>query len=275
MTNKIPKAKVIKTQDDDELASWQFPYIEDERVKVDESKTNAFGKATQWKFEPPEDQIEEEVVPLTAEDIEEIRQAAYEEGFNQGKEEGFATGYAEGKEQGNTEGKALGFEEGKTEGFEQGEEEVKLLTEQWTTLIGQLYKPLAIADEQVCLQLLTLIKTLTEAVVAQEIKTNPAILMSAIEEGVKALPGQENQIEIHLHPDDIVMVEKAFTPEVVEQQGWRLMPFPSIERGSCQVENSTSQVDYQLKNRLNEVLEPYLQDAMHQLTAMNDDSKND
>lgn len=69
------------------------------------------------------------------------------------------------------------------------------------------------------------------------------------------------------------MVEKAFTSEVVEQQGWRLMPFPSIERGSCQVENSTSQVDYQLKNRLNEVLEPYLQDAMHQLTAMDDDSK--
>ena len=74
---------------------------------------------------------EEEIlapIPLTAEEIDEIRQAASEEGFNQGKEEGFAKGYEEGMTKGLAEGKTQGVEEGKEEGLTQGKEAIEQLS---------------------------------------------------------------------------------------------------------------------------------------------------
>ena len=88
---------------------WPVPNVE---KAVDEGQKNALGLSKTWRYEPPESDEEEEVVPLTAEDIEAIRQAAYEEGFSQGKEEGFAKGYEEGKVAGHNEGLQAGKDEG-------------------------------------------------------------------------------------------------------------------------------------------------------------------
>ena len=87
---------VIKPNTEQETDVWSLPSVESENTSKDE-KTNAMGRKPTWRFEPPEDSLEEEVVPLTAEDIENIRQAAFDEGFNQGKEDGFAKGHEEGK----------------------------------------------------------------------------------------------------------------------------------------------------------------------------------
>ncbi len=57
--------------------------------------------------------------------IEQIRQAAFDEGFAQGKEEGFSKGYEEGREQGTADGLAHGQAEGKKLGLEQATEEIE------------------------------------------------------------------------------------------------------------------------------------------------------
>ncbi|MCW8833263.1 MAG: FliH/SctL family protein [Colwellia sp.] len=46
--------------------------------------------------------------------------------------------------------------------------------------------------------------------------------------------------------------------------GWHLLPAPQLTPGSCQIENSTSNIDLQMKSRLKQVLESFLQDALHQ-----------
>ena len=73
--------------------------MQDEPSAQEKEKTNALGKKRNWVYEPPESE-EAEPQPLTAQEIEDIRQAASEEGFSQGKEEGFAKGYEEGKTKG-------------------------------------------------------------------------------------------------------------------------------------------------------------------------------
>jgi len=37
-----------------------------------------------------------------------------------------------------------------------------------------------------------------------------------------------------------------------------------LSPGSCQIENSTSNIDLSVKSRLNEVLESFLQEALYQ-----------
>lgn len=252
----------VKVDEDDELNVWSLPSVELE-VNEEELKTNALGKKPTWRYEPPEE-VEEDIQPLTAEDIEEIRQAAYEEGFNQGKEEGFSTGFDEGKKSGHEEGFAQGQEEGNAKGLEAGQQTIDELASTWEELTEQLNAPLAVVEKNIEAQLLTLVVQLTEAITSHEAKTNPDILLSAIANGIKALPSNDSQTQILLHPDDIKVIEAHFTPEHILEQGWRLIPSPQLAQGGCLIENSTSNIDLTLKSKMKEVLDSFLQEALYQ-----------
>jgi flagellar assembly protein FliH len=262
-----PPVRIIKASQDDSQEGitdvWSIPNVQNQPSTEDNNKTNAFGKKSNWVYEPPEPE-EDEPQPLTAQEIEEIRQAASEEGFSQGKEEGFAKGYEEGKAKGLEEGKLQGVEEGTEQGISEGKEHIEQLSDSWQKLIEQLHQPLASVEQNVEEQLLNLVLQLTESVVLHEAKTNPDILMTAITTGIKSLPSSEAQTQIYLNPSDIRLVEEQFGSEHIAQHGWRLLPAPQVPQGSCQIENSTSNIDMQMKARLKQVLEPFLQDALHQ-----------
>lgn len=255
--------EVIKPNADQETDVWSLPSVASENQQQDET-TNALGRKPSWRFEPPEELIEEEITPLTAEDIEEIRQAAFDEGFNQGKEEGFAKGYEEGKVAGHEEGLTQGHEQGLETGLAEGKEKIDEQSAAWSSLTEQMHKPLLDVEKNVEHQLIHLVVQLTEAITLQEAKTNPDILVGAISAGIKALPSQESQTQILLHPDDIKRVEKQFGAKHVQEQGWRLLAAPQLVPGSCQIENSTSNIDLNVKSRIKEVLDSFLQDALHQ-----------
>lgn len=240
---------------------WPVPNVE---KAVDEGQKNALGLSKTWRYEPPENDNEEEVVPLTAEDIETIRQAAYEEGFSQGKEEGFAKGYEEGKVSGHNEGLQAGKDEGLAQGLAQGEEQIQQLANQWSGLVDELHGPLANVATNIEQQLLELVVQLTSAVTHIEGKTNPDIIFNAIDRGMKALPSQEPQTQIFLNPLDIKLVEAQLGTEFLQEKGWRLLPAPHVDQGGCQIENATSNIDLTLKARLKEVLDSFLQEALHQ-----------
>lgn len=255
------QTKVIKSEDSDSDV-WSLPTVEQE---IDESSktTNALNKKPTWRYEPPEEP-EEEVKPLTADEIEQIRQAAYEEGFNQGKEEGFEAGFEEGKKAGHEEGVKAGHEEGVSQGLQEGQAQATELAQKWQQLVEQLHQPLQVVENNIEQQLIHLVVQLTEAITHHEVTTNQEILLSAISAGIKALPSQETQTQIMLHPDDIKVVEQAFDEQAIQDQGWRLLPAPHLTPGSCQIENSTSNIDLSMKTRIKEVLDSFLQEALHQ-----------
>ena len=171
-------SRIIKAEQSNELDVWSLPNVHENASKGKDNQTNAFGQKRTWKYEPPEEEVSEPE-PLTAQEIEEIRQAAHDEGFSQGKEEGFAKGYEEGKAQGIEEGTLQGIEQGNEQGLAQGKASIDALGEKWQQLIEQLHKPLANVEKNIEEQLLNLVVQLTEAVVLQEAKMNPDILMAA------------------------------------------------------------------------------------------------
>lgn len=257
------KQAFIRPDSEDELAVWDLPNVT-KTVVEDDTKTNALGFKSNWRYEPPEETEIEEPVPLTAEEIEEIRKAAFEEGFNQGKEEGFAAGFEEGKSAGHQEGLTSGHEEGKQQGLDEGKALVDEQATQFDLLTKQLHQPLEFVEKNIEEQILQLVVKLTEAVTLHEALTNPDILTSAISAGMEALPSQEVNTQILLNPQDIKLVEAQFGADHIQQQGWRLLAAPQFERGSCQIENSLSNIDLRVKSRLKEVLDSFLQDSLHQ-----------
>lgn len=262
-TNPTPKSDQHQDKKSAQVDTWSVPNVQSDIEEVQE-QTNALGKSRNWRYEPPEESDVAEPVPLTAQDIEDIRQAAFDEGFSQGKADGFAKGFEEGKVSGHEAGLSTGHEEGVAQGLAEGKETSDQQVAAMQALIEQLHQPLLNVEKNVEAQLLQLVVQLTQAVTKHEAKTNPDILLSAIAEGIKALPGQESQTQILLNPQDIKLVEQQFGASHIKEQGWRLLAAPQLSPGSCQIENSTSNIDLSVKSRLNEVLESFLQEALHQ-----------
>lgn len=235
-------------------------------------KTNALYKI---KAEPgqPKPKVAEElsVKPLTAEDIEEIRQAAYDDGLTQGKEEGFSQGYAEGREQGYQDGLQQGLAEGKKQGLQEGEGLIREQLAQLQGLIEQLQDPLQKVDAEVEQALLKLSLAMAEAVIGVEVKTNPQPILHSLREAVESLPYQADKLIIKLHPDDLAVVRSHYSEQDLTERQWQLRAEPAFERGDCRVESTESTVDRSLKLRLQSSLEHFLQEPVQSPSASTED----
>lgn len=247
-------------EETDELVKhWQTPDLSNER-RSSITRTNALNK-TQPVAKAERAPVEEELIvkPLTAADIDQIRQAAFDEGFAEGKEEGFGKGYSEGREQGQQDGLAQGQAEGKKQGLAQGEAELTERLGQLTALLDQLQQPLAKIDEQVKQQLLQLCLSMAQAVIGVEVKTNPQVVLQALSDAVAALPLDAGQIQIKLNPADLAVVEQCYSTELLAQQHWQLRADPSVAQGGCLVETQRSSVDRSMVQRLQSTLEHFMQ----------------
>lgn len=230
-------------------------------------RSTAIGTSLEDLYNPPEKQpesvetqVEEEqtVAPMTLQELEEIRQAAYDEGFNQGKEEGYPIGLEEGK----TQGIQTGFEEGLTQGKEQGVELAQPIIDeklqQLSNLINALNTPLRQFDEAAEQQLVTLASMLAEAVIFSEVKTNPKVILSTLKQCMNALPLSKQTCEIQLHPDDYENVVNSYGQEEIDKRGWCLKSEPSLELGGCIVNTNNSPIDFSLQNRISDTLNSFL-----------------
>ena len=243
------------------IASWEWPELESPRLAIE---SNALGYAPDWshdeqepEFEP--EQSEPEQQPLTLEEIEAIRQAAYEDGFNEGKEAGFAKGLEEGKLEGLQQGHAAGLEQGEAEGLALGQSIIEEQASQWQSLINQLTRPLQQADQQVEQQLLWLAMTLAKVLIRHEVHTSADLLLGSLKEAIKQLPCAAEGVTIELHPDDLALVLKAYGgEEECQKRGWTLVAEPSLQRGDLQLLSRTSSIDLILEQRIEQLLRNFL-----------------
>ena len=239
---------------DEEIRAWDLPFVEDEFPEPD--KTNAFNRRSDWRYEPPE--VEEEVLPPTAEEIEAIRNAAYKEGFEQGHQEGLEKGLEEGREQGHQEGLEQGLNEGREQGIGEGKERIDALSEQWQSVLEHLHQPLAAVDLQLQNELVLLAVNLAKSVLHSEVSHSSESLLQALSEGLKVLPIDENSYQIHMHPDDIKMVMEHYGEEHIEKHHWNLVEAPYMQRGGCDIVTRSNAVDMTLERRMRDVFDKFL-----------------
>ena len=48
----------MQNQATDKVTAWDLPYVEDSSQGLDPNTTNAFNHRSDWKYEPPEEDIE-------------------------------------------------------------------------------------------------------------------------------------------------------------------------------------------------------------------------
>lgn len=158
-----------------EVLSWGWPEMDPQEAPA----SNALGLAPDWYQQEAASEEHEEPAPepvptLTAEDLEAIRQAAWEEGMQEGREAGFAKGLEEGKLEGLQQGHTAGLEQGREEGLAQGRAEMEQAQAHWAQLATNLATPLSELDDQVETQLVSLAMQLARALIRHEAETSPS-----------------------------------------------------------------------------------------------------
>ncbi|MFQ3235014.1 MAG: flagellar assembly protein FliH [Paraglaciecola sp.] len=252
MSHDLPESE------DEHIKTWDLPFIEDERKLAETQSTDALNHRPSWQYEPPEEVQDEEFHPPTAQEIEAIRCAAQADGFSEGRQKGFAQGQTEGMEEGHTQGLAQGLEEGKAQGLAQGQEEQEKNSVLWQQLIQTLYAPVAIVEHELQQELVLLAVSLAKAVIRSEIETNTDIIFAALSEGLKALPIQESEYQIHLHPQDIELIKDHFSEQDIEKHKWQLIEAPNLTRGGCDIVTQSNAVDVSIERRVRDILDTFL-----------------
>lgn len=192
---------------------------------------------------------EEESLPPTEEEIaqqlEEAKQAAYNEGL--------ALGQQEGRVQGEEAGYAAGFELGQQEGFAQGQEaglaageqSIAQQLEQLSQLINQLALPLARQEAELEQGMLSLIDQICRHLLRREVTLNKTHLTELLHSSLEALPSTASFIKAYCHPNDLAALQQA-----ASQVGSKIefIPQASLSQGGLKVETQQSLIDATLES---------------------------
>ncbi len=232
---RIPAAEVIEPK------RWKMPYwTEPESVIKAREEAEA---------ETVVEEEEIEVEPLTAEQLELIRQEAYNEGLEQGLIEGRQNGekvgrkegHAEGLKSGQEEGHKLGYETGHKEGESkaqaQGEKETALEIANLQVIIKQLSEEFSQHKNTLEDVLPNLVEQLASAVVTEELSQGSEHIVALVNAALDALPMDKSQLQIEINPADLPFLEAVF-----EQSEWsgQLKADEKIEAGGCRLHTTHS-----------------------------------
>ncbi|CAH0534111.1 hypothetical protein VST7929_02012 [Vibrio stylophorae] len=244
----------VSEQLSDELERWQLPNYEQSEHGPRET---AFNYDPQWQdFDEPLD--EPAPAPLTAEDLESIRQSAYEEGF----QEGITQGHAQGFEQGQQEGHAQGLEQGQSEGHAQGlaaaQGEIETHLAALSSVMEQMAMPLAAFDHDAEACVVSVAMSLAKELFRVELSTNPQILHQTVKEAIASLPMQKQQITIALSEADLALMQQTYDAKTLAQKQWQLSLDPSLNRGDVLVQAGDSTVDYNMDQRIADLMQRFI-----------------
>lgn len=150
--------------------------------------------------------------------------------------------------------RAQAEEEGYQQGLVRAQQETRELQQQLLQLIDFFEHPLQALNEDIEHQLTQLAVTLAQQLVRRELKLEPGEIIGLIRDSVQLLPGIQRNISIVLHPEDAQLVRNALSIETSdEEHNWKLIEDPMITRGGCEINAPPSAINATLENRLSEL----------------------
>ena len=207
----LQKQKIISKDDASQVQVWDLP-------TMDGPITAGIGR--------------ELSSPLTARDLQDIHDRAYQEGFELGRKEGRETGQREG----TAAAQALFSER----------------VDLFGRLLELMAEPVAKLDEEIEHSLADMTVMIAKQLVRRELRTAQGEIVAVVREAVGQLPVASRNPRIYLNPEDAAIVREALALGE-EQDTYRLEEDPLITRGGCLIETASSFIDATVEARLNAI----------------------
>ncbi len=204
-------------------------------------------------------EVEAPVKPLTAADLENIRQQAYQAGLDEGKEEGLKLGHQEGFDKGFLEGKERGEEqglqEGRTAGQQQKQVEIDESLKRLQSVMEQLLEPIRQHDEEIEESLLNLVLAISRAVVKRELLLDSRQIKTVLLDALALLPPSAANVKVRINPADFDHIAGVAESVATSAQ---VITSDDILPGGCKVETLHSLIDFTIEKRFQKTIQQML-----------------
>lgn len=242
MASKETASELIRAKDVNAFDRWSLPSFDPDAPAPAEPEELQVEAAPEPEPEPQIEEVPvEEVKPLTLDELEAIRQDAYNEGFSTGERDGFHAGQLKARQE--------------------AEVALNARLAQFETLMGQLLDPIAEQDRQIEESLVHLTSLITRQVIQRELRMDSSQIRHVLREALKLLPMGADNVRIHINPQDFEQV-KALRER--HEESWRILEDESLEAGGCRVETEHSRIDASIETRLNQALKQLFEQQREQ-----------
>lgn len=229
-----PQSELIRARDVEGFDVWALPSFDPEPPEPEPEP------------EEVQEEIEEvpleEVQPLTLEELESIRQEAYNEGFATGEKEGFHSTTLKVRQEAEV---ALNA---KLQALEQ--------------LMVNLFEPIAEQDTQIEKTLVELVKHIARQVIQRELAMDSTQIEHVMREALKLLPLGVGNVRLYVNPQDFEQVKSL---RERHEESWRIVEDEALLPGGCRVETEHSRIDASVETRIAQAMNQ-LADQLHEQT---------
>jgi len=221
---------VIRAKDVNAFDRWALPSFDPEGAEPEESQADD-EPVEEPALSHSEDVPVEDGKPLTLDELEAIRQEAYNEGFSTGEKDGFHAGQLKARQEADA---ALAP---KLDSLER--------------LMSQLLEPIAEQDRNLEHAMVTLVGQLAREVIQRDLLIDSSQIRQVLREALKLLPMGADNIRIHINPQDFELV-KALRER--HEESWRIVEDADLLPGGCRIETEHSRIDASVETRLGQAI---------------------
>lgn len=205
----------------------------------------------------------------TVKELQAIREAAYNEGFEQGYEHGMAegakVGKAEGAKQGHEEGMKAGLLAGGKQGKDQALKEAQTQTAEKFQVIDALTTTLktAVSSEQAQLEqaLVVLSGRIASQILQDELTSHPEHLVKLVRSAIQSLPNPEDKLSVFVHPSNKDIVQEA------AGRHWHIEADHQLDDRACEIKSGYSYVEASLNARFDAAIAQLVNQSEGELEA--------
>ena len=219
--NDITDTKIIRAEEVKKFDVWSPPQVIGKSINADQiDAQNRHQRSTAVS------------TTVTAQSVEEIRNAAYKEGLAKGRADG----------------------------------EVKYLSEQkqnldtLNKLLDSCQQQVGNFDQAICEQLVTLTIVIAKQVIRRELSVEPEQIMAVIREAINCLPPSNEKLILKLHPEDATIVREIYPIDNDSDRTWKIFEDPGMQRGGCIINSESSVVNADLDHRITTIVSQLLGD---------------
>jgi flagellar assembly protein FliH len=249
MVSKEVPSELIRAKDVSAFDRWDLPSFEaldsEPVYRAEPSAAEQAATAAEAALAAEAPQMEdvelEAVKPLTLDELEAIRQDAYNEGFSTGEKDGFHAGQLKAKQEADVVLQA----------------KVAVLEQ----LMTQLFEPIAEQDQALERALVQLVSQMSREVIRRELLADSSQLTQVLREALKLLPMGAGNVRIHINPQDFELV-KALRER--HEESWRILEDEQLQPGGCRVESEHSLIDASIETRLDLALKQLFEQQREQ-----------
>lgn len=240
--SKENPSDVIRAKDVNVFDRWALPSFDPLGAEPQEPEATVEPAAED--LSRSEDVPVEEVKPLTLDELEAIRQEAYNEGFSTGEKDGFHAGQLKARQEAEA---ALAPKLGSLE-----------------QLMTQLLEPIADQDRNLEHAMVTLVSQLAREVIQRDLLIDSSQIRQVLREALKLLPMGANNVRIAINPQDFELV-KALRER--HEETWKIVEDSDLLPGGCRIETEQSRIDASVETRLAQAIKQLFEQQRENATS--------